>query len=637
MAAKRGLILLGNFRQWVDLSYNYDAQTSETAGTSTSSSQQRVEEDYHFLFDYAIYHPRLLRGQFAGDLKLDQQYISLQNSSSSTYGTGLLYKLSGTALDRTPLPISFANSLEFNNVQQEFARSYDLTVSTNSAGFSLNNKFLPVNFSYTSTSSETSGLVTDRIENNEIVLLNMTNAVANLSQTNFNLQHSKVDTILKGTSETFPSRSFEVNLHNVLNFPKEGKSRNLDSTLQLHQQAGVTEYSSITLAESLTWELGKALSSSLGYSYNYRNAPQAGTETSHEGHFQLQHRFVQSVATQLELSARRDNLSIGTEQEMGGGLGVSYQKKLPAESSVQVNFTQRYMVNERNLINSDITVFDEPHTVAPPALIFLNKPDVIPGSVIVRNAVTGVPFTLTIDYNLVPFGAQTEIVIVPGGGINVGDTLLVTYAYRANPQISFATTTRRLSVNLPLFNYAYRFYGHYATMNQDLLSGQADITTLVNSREYQLGVECKRNRLTFGGEYGNFDSDQDKHEYYEGHARIHRQFGVNSLGLNVSDRYTITYPTSFSSAAIGTTKQNTITAGAVYNRPLIDTAQLLMTGNYISTRGSILNRDNAMVMVNVRWNHGKLMLSLNGQVNWQFLPGNTTRDDHLRLQVTRYF
>ena len=333
---------------------------------------------------------------------------------------------------------------------------------------------------------------------------------------------------------------------------------------------------------------------------------------------------------------RKDYLTAGEEQELAGSLSLTYQKKLPAESSLQLSFAQLYAVNDRNLKNPDIAVFDEPHTVAPPDRIFLNRPDIVQETVVVKNAVTGVPYARTTAYDLLPFGAQTEIVIVPGGGINTGDALLVTYAYRTNPQISFATTTRRISFNLPLFNHAYRLYGNFNTINQELLSGQADITTLANGRDYQVGLECIRNRLFFGGEYGNSDSDRDKHEYFDGHVRVTGQFGRNTVGLNLADRYTITYPNTFS-GQVGTTRQNTVTAGAVYNRPLIDTAQLLITGNYIATRGTLLDRDNAMVTLNLRWNHGKLMLALIGQVNWQMLPGNTSRDDHVRFQATRYF
>ena len=126
LAAKRGLILLGNFRHWTDLSYDYDGQTFEAGGQNSSTRQQRFEEDYFFLFDYAILHPRILHGQFAGDLKLHQQLFSLQDSSTSTFGSSLLYKLSGTALDRSPMPIRFTNGIELINVQQEFSRSYDV-------------------------------------------------------------------------------------------------------------------------------------------------------------------------------------------------------------------------------------------------------------------------------------------------------------------------------------------------------------------------------------------------------------------------------------------------------------------------------------------------------------------------------
>jgi hypothetical protein len=637
MAAKRGLILLGNFRHWTDLSYDYDGQTAESAGQSTSSRQQRFEEDYQFAFDYAIYHPRILHGQFAGDIKLDQQMFSAADTSSSSNGTGLLYKLSGAALDRSPVPITFTNSIEFNHVQQEFARGYDLKVNTNGTGLSVHNNYLPITFNYSATESETSGLATDRIEKNEVFLLNATNAIGSASNTTINLRGSNIETELLGTAGSFFNRSYDLSLRNFLNLPSKGKSRSLDSGLQLHQQAGTTDYTSFSLTESLTWDLGKALSTSTSYAFNSRDASQSGTEQSHNGRFSIQHRLLESLTTQLQLDARKDFLAAGEEQELGGSLGLNYQKRLPAESNLNLAFNQRYAVDDRNLANSSITVVDEPHTVALPDRIFLNNPGVIAGSVIIKNATTGVPFALTTDYDLLPFGTQTEVVINPSGIISNGVTLLVTYSYQANPIISFATTTRRFSANLPLFNYAYRFYGSFATMNQELLAGQADVSRLTNSREYQAGFECKQGRLVYGGEYGNFDSDQDKHEYYEGRARLNRQFGRSSVGVSLSDRYTVTYPNSFTVSAIGTVRQNTVAAGTVFNRALFDTAQMLLSGNYIAVRGSLLNRDNASLALNLRWNHGKLMMALIGQVNWQLLPGTTTRDDHLRLQVTRYF
>jgi hypothetical protein len=64
---------------------------------------------------------------------------------------------------------------------------------------------------------------------------------------------------------------------------------------------------------------------------------------------------------------------------------------------------------------------------------------------------------------------------------------------------------------------------------------------------------------------------------------------------------------------------------------------MMFTARYFNLSGDALSRDDFSLGLNVRWNYGKISVSLLSQVNWRMLPDFTTRDEYVRLHLTRYF
>ena len=69
----RGLILLNNFQQDVNFSYQFDGQTSNSRTSETYFRDHRITEAYRFNVDYGLYSRRLLKGHLFAELRADQE------------------------------------------------------------------------------------------------------------------------------------------------------------------------------------------------------------------------------------------------------------------------------------------------------------------------------------------------------------------------------------------------------------------------------------------------------------------------------------------------------------------------------------------------------------------------------------
>lgn len=650
VAAPRGLFILGDFNHWVELEYRYDGQETKTKETS-SRSQNYFKEEYNGQIAYAILDPRLWRGKLSAGVSLDQGYYSSNASSRSSSGRSFKYNFTGAALEKSAFPLHLFGRSELIHAQREFSNPYDINLDTYGLNFSLKNRYLPVRLDYTRTTTETTGLVSDRIQESDTVSLEMSHNLGKISHTNGRISFFDNNSKSKLTDIAAENKTYEASLRNQLSLSKSIAGRTLISHLLARQETWEQnidrqEVKTYTLEEQVVWPFGRALTSGVNYSFTSRESFR-GKDQYHNGRIWIQHRLFESLTTQLDGDFRKDDLVTGTEQNVAGAIGLLYQKKLPWDSQFQLNFNQLYQVTDRNQSGVSQLLVDEPHTaVADPVIpglvppILLRNGNVAPESIVIRNADPSVrllPYVVNVDYGVQQTGLQTQIVILPGSDIVVGDNLLINYLYLANPQVGYSTSTRRIGFNLPLFNYLYRFYGSWLDSRQELLSGRADLIRLTGQTAYKLGFETNRLYFSCGAEYEDVDSDQDKHQTILGFLRHSHRFGRGTLSLYTSDAYTKTRPNSFTGSGVPDRTVNSLSAGGTYSAQLFSTAQMSFTAKYFNLSGDALGRDDVSLGLNIRWNYGKISVSLLSQVNWRMLPGTTTRDEYLRLHLTRYF
>ncbi|BCS53272.1 hypothetical protein [Geobacter sp. SVR] len=647
LAAGRALLLLGDFEQWVDLLYTFDRQTAESRN-SLSTAQHYLREEYHFSTAYALLDPRILRGKLNVGLGTDQDFFTATNTPSQfKAGTDIQYNLTGAVLERSPYPLHFFSQYETVHAQREFGRSTDIDVARNGFIFMLKNRILPVKFDYSRSTSETSETGTGgRAQTSDTATLSLNHRMP-VSDTDMLISILRVTSKPKDGGIESENRTSSMTLHNQLRLSETVPGRVLSSRVELREEVATPDqdFKTVTLDEQFLWPLGKALTSGASFLYTNRDGT-VGTENHQDSRLWLQHRLFNSLSTVLNGEFSKDRLIGGSEQNVIGAIDLLYQKDLPSDSKLRLNFIEQYQVTDRSLLNSTVAVLNEAHTAATdpqiPSLftdIPLRNMAVLPETIIVTNAdprIRLLPYVPNVDYAIRQSGLTTLIVILPGSEINPGNALFISYSYQANPQIKYSTNSQRVGFNLTLFRNTYSLTGSWSASNQNLISGRADNVRLTNDIRYFLGFEGKYNFFSYGGEYENIDSDIDRHQTILGFVRYTKNFYRSSLALYLTDSYTVSKP-PISDVQLPESKVTSFSAGGTYSSLLFSTAQLILTTKYINLRGDTVDRDDICLGANLRWSYGKLSLSLVSQMNWKILPGTSTADQSIRLHLIRAF
>ncbi|UFS71063.1 hypothetical protein LPW11_02475 [Geomonas sp. RF6] len=630
------LISLTNFQQAVDLSYRGDA----SQGSVGSTTDHSLQEDYRLTFDYAVYRARLLHGQITLDLQGDQKLFSGSgNSSGISSGLSFLYDISGVFLDRFPTPVTFTVSSSISEVPRDFASSYEQKRDTYGVAASINNDYIPVAMSFTRTTTETSGLETDRGQTSDTVSLGASHTYKQLSQTQFTVINTTQH--LDGTDaiSSEDTGDLELTLNNTLTFGKKELNRALYTRLRITDQTGANQSRSTELGESLTWDLGKALSSGADYTLSDRQVVNQSQQL-HRGRLWLQHRLFRSVTTRLNLEGSENFLGSGKEENLSGGITMAYFKVLPAESSIQLTGHKQYGVTSSHLTDSSIVVSKEAHQVNPNEPLILSSMNVVPESIIVENAdpiARAIPYVVNKDYEVRQYGPQTEIYfLLPGSEIKATDRLLITYSVLVNTDISYSSSSQGVGSDLNLFDNSYRIFASWDSTDQSLLSGRADTVNLTSTEAYRFGVQKRLDRGQVTAEYSVTKSDVDKNQSISGSYQYSGVFAQGTLSFNANDRYIMTEGKSGTTGTTNSRSENVLTAGGTYTRTLDSGAVLTATANYLNNRGFI-DSDNLSFGLGLRWSLRKLTMSLLSQANFRYTQGSMSTDQHLQLRLSRYF
>ncbi len=649
----RGLILLGNFRQAANISYDYDGRTSKSDGVAIYSRDHSFEEKYRIGLDYALYDTQLLRGHFTADILLDQEVFnnSYQDTGSSQ-GHGFHYDLTSVILQRKPYPINFFSSSGVTKVQRPFASNFDLMSDNYGAGFFLKNKYLPIQFNYSHIKTETSGLANDREQIIANYSLLAKHKVKNFSYTEARISHDTYDAHTKNNiylSEAYFSD--EISLINTLDWNNKGKGRSIFTSYRLKQELGGRDSLTMDFSEGLEWYFGKVLKGGAKYLISHQKSL-SQTKSENRGDVWLKHTLFENLQTSVQFRGRSTDYPTGVEKEVVGTVTAAYQKKLPTEGLLQFDYSQSYGVVDRNLINSQIIIKDEPVIASYFTPITLYNTDVTPGSIVVRNENPSkrlLPYALNEDYTVDTIGRLTTITINPAGEIADGDSLLIDYQIGVNTEIKFANKTRYLAGALMLFQRRYRLYSSLSEFNQDLLSGRADAVSLQQSRTYRAGIEYSGESLSMNAEYEDQKSTYSVYQTINGYFRYTADFGRNSFNIYLKDRLTkrgVPQEDSGSSPVNSTATQqrsranertdNSLSVGVVYRRPVLRSTKLKFSADYQNITG--LNpRDMLSLEFGVQAFFGKLNIDFKATSNWMINVLTTRRDDVIRFDLTRFF
>lgn len=628
-AQKIGLISLEGLDQLVTLGYRYD---------NNGSSVHQANEEYRIFTGYSVYNPQLLKGTLSGSIRFDQLR---DNSSGQTQGGGsdtfgFTYGVNGVLLERSAYPTSFSFQSDVSEVPREFGRTYHITTDSRSVGTTIANTLLPVAITYTDTTSRTDGLSQDRVDTHDRLNFFATNNYER-SSTTLGLAYAGDDSSGGGTTTT--QRTYGASLVNGLTLGGETSGGRLDSNYNFQQDTGTFSSETKQVSEFLNWRFGKALTSGVSYLLvDMKNA--SGSTTSHNGSLWLQHTLFKSLTTRLDLGGSKRFISKGTDSSLFGGLGISYAKKLTNNHRLQLGTYGRYLRSDRNLAGTTIQVIDEAHKAVLGDTIFLVNANAVQSTISVRNAnslIRSTPYTLGVDYEIRQFGELTQLLVfIPGSEIKDGDSLLVNYTYTVNNNISYATISAGASADLSLFDDKYRIQASLDHSEQNLISGSADALSLQNTNIYRLSFIGTLDPVIYNLDYQKTVSTTNTNQSVGGVLRYSKWAGQGLLTLFASERY-VEYTATGLATSSSSSTQNIITLTGGYRRTLPGSVVMNVSSRYTNITGNI-SKDDLSLLLDLKWQRSKLMVSLISQVNFSGLGRNSlAMDEHVTLTITRHF
>lgn len=632
-AGRYGLLLYGTPRQQVDLSYKFNGEQQ-----SVSSQRHETSEDYQFRMRYGIARPDLWQGSFMASLRFDQSLISSSvNSGGSDISShvGLLYDIDGVLMGRSVAPFAFSLKSDITEVSTPFAKTYQVSNSLYDLRWTLKNKRVPIAIEYLTGTSKTSGQQVDSTRDRKELYLHATHsgvvgtASLDLSNvvSNFSTEQGDAD---------FDKR-YEARFQHTLNWDSAGRGRSIASAVNYSETAGINFAKYFTLNESLQWDLGTSLRSGADYSWSTVSGD-PGTQTRQNGTLWLQHQLFKNLTTRINVRLRSEDYPTGTDQEIGEGISLSYVKALPNQGSLNLAVSKDHSVDKRNLGTDRQHIFNEQHTAAFGTHLFLVQPNAVPSTISVRNADplrSLLPYLPDADYRIVVTGALTEIVIIAGGAIVDGDSLLITYDIQVDPNLKTVSDSTGLSGSLQFLGGAYRVYGSYLESHQDR-TGQVTLAGTTAQNNSRFGLERKWEHVTVNTEYGNYDSEADKHQSVQAQALYSNSKRDGSVTFSLSDQYQWYTPVSVGGTVVKRTAENFFAAAASYTTMLTSTTNLALNSNYLNVVGAS-SSDSFTLGSSLRWGLGKMNVTLNGSVGVRRQESIYAYNELLFLRVTRFF
>ncbi|MGO8705381.1 MAG: hypothetical protein ACLQVA_16345 [Candidatus Brocadiia bacterium] len=504
---------LHNFHGDVELRYDYDGDSlrDKTLGVTTTTVQQEFDEIMTLSFDGALYHPRFLTYKAAIGLDLTQGSSSVEspagNTRSSLNGVAPEYAISGNLLPQNIVSLDFSFNQAQSTVNPPFGEVTKVDDSNQLGTLSLNRGPLPTQFSVAhETSNQTQmGIGENRDLEDSWAQLTVNHDIAH-SNSSFiykYLDGTEEDEEVSSVTTKFSTvRQVQTATFNNTLLLGDGNWATLNSRAAYQDETGTFPWKELTEDESLLLKHTDHLSSQYGLDYSQVSVGGETTELT-AAQASLSHQLYESLLSTARVYGSHQSSDLGTEDIEGAALAENYRKRIPW-GTLTVDAGAGYSVTDDNTQPGLNTVVNESQTLADTITTFLNNPNVVLSSVVVRNLSGAITYLLNVDYQLIPHGILTEVQRLPTGAIPNPSTVLVSYQFQSNLPIKYGTTDLHGRVTLDLFNHLTLYVNRQSTENT-VLSG-TNMGQLQNLEETLFGTIVRWAPVTVTAEHEIYDS-----------------------------------------------------------------------------------------------------------------------------------
>ena len=372
--------------------------------------------------------------------------------------------------------------------------------------------------------------------------------------------------------------------------------------------------------------------------YSYNSVTQVVETDEHTIETELSHQLYGNLVTSARVfgsSLSSDNLD---ETRWRTELRGQYHKQnLLFGGNVSVGLTVSYQETDRESSFGLVEVIDEPHVVTLGGMIILNRRFIISATIIVISADGTLVFTEGIDYLVFALTDDlTQLQVIPGGRISIGDTILVSYKAQALPSQEFSTTFTKVRLG---YNLGWMSFSHYEYKSDDKLLSGAGESFLTDYRDQITNFEFRWRMANIDTVIGA-ERRFNKTGNFENETYTFRQFfswdgwGDTLWNLNIIESFgeTDSRKTDLYNLELSANWQPLMN---LHIRPVIGAWKRLDEGININN-GS---RDDSFITAGftMRWVYRKVTFDLGYNHNLRTTDGRDTNEDRLMFNLIRRF
>jgi hypothetical protein len=264
-----------------------------------------------------------------------------------------------------------------------------------------------------------------------------------------------------------------------------GKGSRLTTQLDYYDRNDFIENDRFTARETATIRHTDDLSSRTSYSFS-DSGGEARTR-QHLADFGLSHQLYRSLRTNLNLGADFTDTETTKEERYDANLGLNYTKRILWDGTLSLGGNFGYTLNDRDSQDGRQQVNDESHVVPQSLAFTLDRRFIDAATIVITDAAGTFVFTEGFDYEVRSLASDfTEIRVLSGGQIAVGDTVLVSYEFEEVPSAKYYSLPYGFNGALD-FGWIRVFHAMFER-DEKMISGQ-DESVLTDRRDSTTGLE----------------------------------------------------------------------------------------------------------------------------------------------------
>jgi hypothetical protein len=633
------LLNLEGLNQFVAAGYNYQDRLNDYETGKYSSNNHGFSESYSLMAGYSILHPRLLSGDVKFSLTSNQEWAnSTSQGKSSSSNNNITYSVSGVILNRKPYPVNFNAQSSIMTVRPPFSRAYTVDSESQSISSGIQNRYLPLTFSYVNNESTTSGLDNNTRQSSTSASVSVYQNINNLSSTSINLNQTIAEQTLLGSGVTDSRKIVTAEASNSLywnNF--RGLSRRLDTKYVYSEQSGSFPGLQSNFASALGWQIGKTLNSRLGYTLNSNESP-SNSSNRQNVNGALTHSYLKSLQTYAGGSYTKGEYRDGTDVNTSWNTGVNYVKKLPKDSQVALTYGYIYSFQDRSRTEINQNVEEQVTVLSPflpPQIVSLGQLNIDSDSIkfyIDAGYTTEWEKTLT-NYTVTPGITETSIQINENPGVPL---LYLRYSYTQSPKIAYATLGHSIGGRLSLLGDKHTLHSNYSWSDVEIISGVDPSSTIGGTTRFEAGLKSKLTphtvAVTYTAEKSVYQDIRSIDTVWTHSMKVNNA----SLQSKAADRYS--WYKNVNSGSTGTQGwYNTFSLSTAYSRLFAKHVKGALTLGYFNLLTSSVYSNKFSLALALAANYGRTDITLDSNSNWSFSSSGSARNQSLTINARRSF